>query len=252
LRARSLIAVAALLAAWELVARLKLAPSFLLPSVSEVVACLIGLVSTGVLTHHYLTSLVRWLLGFTAGSAVGVGLGLGMGLSRGLHDSAFPLIGVIYAVPAVAWIPLLLVWLGLSEALPIAVVFLCSSIPLAIVTLTAVREVSREVVDVARTLGARGLDLLATIMVPQALPTILSGLKVEAGMAWRSCFVAEMIAMPSGLGFLAMEASSMLRVDVVMAVVTVLAASNYVFHALFEKLEVALLRRREGLWSRSS
>lgn len=244
MRVKALIVLFAALAMWEMAIRFGFLSGFLFPSMVDVAYSLNKLIVSGILVNHYLASLIRVLVGFTLGSIAGVAVGVAMGYSRVVYDSTFLILTLLYSIPAVAWIPLLIVWIGLRELLPIAVVFLCSFVPLVFITLTGVRGVDRNVINVAKTLGACRWKLVTSIIIPQALPSILSGLKVEIGMAWRSCFVAEMVAMSSGLGFLAMEASSMLRVDVIIVTVTVLAASNYLFQELFERLELMITKRR--------
>ena len=239
-----LASVLAALAAWELAARLAPVPTQLFPPFSGVVRALIDLTASGELPLHYVRTLARVVIGFGLGSTLGVAVGAAAAYHRLTYGAAYPLIGLLYAVPAVAWIPLFMLWVGLGEALPVTVVFMCSFPPTAYATLTGARSVDAEMIRVARTLGAEGLTLLREVVLPQALPHILSGLKVEAGMAWRTCFVTEMVAMSSGLGLLAMEAQSVLRVDQILAVVLVLAASNYAFSWAFERLELSILRRR--------
>ena len=239
----SWISILAALGAWEAVARLNIVPTQLFPPFSKVLAALAQMALSGELPRHYARTLARVVLGFGLGSTLGIGVGLATAYHRLTYGALYPLVALLYAVPAVAWIPLFMLWIGLGEGLPVAVVFMCSFPPMVYSTLTGARSAGEDLIKVAKTLGADDLQVVATVLLPQALPHILSGLKVEAGMAWRSCFVTEMVAMSSGLGLLAMEAQSILRVDQILAVVMVLAASNYLFHWIFERLEVSLLRK---------
>lgn len=238
-----LLSIIALFALWEFAARLGVAPTYLFPPFSETLRALYDLAVGGKLGLNYLATLTRVLIGLGLGSSLGMLLGLAIAYHELSYRAFYPIVTLLYAIPAVAWIPLFLIWIGLNEALPIAVVFMCSFAPMVYVTLTGVRSLSPSVMRVAQTLGARGLKAVFHVLLPQALPSILSGLKVEAGMAWRSCFVVEMVAMSSGLGLLAMEAQSILRVDIILAVILILAASNYAFQLIIEKMEVKLLRK---------
>jgi len=238
-----LLSIIALFALWEFAARLGVAPTYLFPPFSETLRALYNLAVGGKLGLNYLATLTRVLIGLGLGSSLGMLLGLAIAYHELSYRAFYPIVTLLYAIPAVAWIPLFLIWIGLNEALPIAVVFMCSFAPMVYVTLTGVRSLSPSVMRVAQTLGARGLKAVFHVLLPQALPSILSGLKVEAGMAWRSCFVVEMVAMSSGLGLLAMEAQSILRVDIILAVILILAASNYAFQLIIEKMEVKLLRK---------
>ncbi len=239
----SWISILAALSVWEAVARLNIVPTQLFPPFSKVLAALVQMVLSGELPRHYARTLARVVLGFGLGSTLGIAVGLATTYCRLTYGTLYPLVALLYAIPAVAWIPLFMLWIGLGEGLPVAVVFMCSFPPMVYSTLTGARSAGEDLVRVAKTLGADDLQIMTTVLLPQALPHILSGLKVEAGMAWRSCFVTEMIAMSSGLGLLAMEAQSILRVDQILAVVVVLAASNYLFHWIFERLEVSLLTK---------
>ncbi len=238
-----ILSIIVLFALWELLARLGLAPAYLFPPFSETMKALYDLAVTGKLGLNYLATLIRVLIGLGLGASLGVLMGLAIAYHELSYRSLYPIVTLLYAIPAVAWIPLFLIWIGLNEGLPIAVVFMCSFAPMIYVTLSGVRSLSPSIMKVAQTLGARGLKAVFYVLLPQALPSILSGLKVEAGMAWRSCFVVEMIAMSSGLGLLAMEAQSILRVDIILAVILILAASNYAFQMLIEKIEVKMLRK---------
>ncbi|RLI29569.1 MAG: ABC transporter permease [Candidatus Hecatellales archaeon] len=240
---RKLLSIAALLAVWETAARLSPVPRQLFPPFTNVLVALWSLLLSGQLLENYLITLARTVSGFILGAGLGVLIGLALVYRKLAYETLYPVVTLLYAIPAVAWIPLFMIWVGLNEALPISVVFMCSFAPMVYITLTGARKVEDDVIKVARTLGANDLKIVTTILFPQALPSILSGLKVEAGMAWRSCFVAEMVAMSSGLGFIAMEAESILRVDIILAVILVLAISNYLFQELFEKIEVSILRR---------
>jgi ABC-type nitrate/sulfonate/bicarbonate transport system permease component len=237
------LSIVALFALWEVASRIGIAPAYLFPPFSETLKSLVGLATTGQLGLHYSITLMRVLMGLGMGSSIGILLGLAIAYSELAYRALYPIVTLLYAVPAVAWIPLFIIWIGLNEALPIAVVFMCSFVPMVYTTLTGIRSLSPSIVRVAQTLGARGPAALFYILLPQALPSILAGLKVEAGMAWRTCFVVEMVAASSGLGLLAMTAQSTLRVDVILAIVLILALSNYAFQVMIERAEVRLLRK---------
>jgi len=228
---------------WELVSRFRIAPPYLLPPPTTVLCTLYGLIVDGVLVREFMRTLARVVIGFSIGSIAGVLLGVAISLSRVLRESIYPLIAFIAVMPTVALIPLLIIWVGVNEALPIVTVFLCSFTPVLYTTITGIRLVDREVIGVARTLGASTSQIVFRVLIPQALPSILSSLKVEAVMAWKTCFVAEMVAMSSGLGYLMMIAQSLLRVDILLSALVVLALACYSFQQLFEWVELRILGR---------
>jgi len=127
--------------------------------------------------------------------------------------------------------------------LPITAVTICTSIPVVYNVISGLRSVDPETIGVARTLGSGRVRVLFTVALPQAVPSIFSALKLEAVMAWKTCFVSEALALSSGLGYLLVFAESTLQVDVLLAALLVLAASSYLFYMFFEKLEVIVLRK---------
>lgn len=238
-----LISIILLFVIWEVAARSGFAPMYLFPPFSKTIEALYNLVATGKLSLSYITTLTRVLIGLGLGSSLGILLGLVIAYHTLSYRALYPIVTLLYTVPAVAWIPLFIIWIGLNESLPIAVIFVCSFAPMIYITLTGVRSLSPNVMRVAQTLGARGFKAIFHVLFPHVLPSILSGLKVEAGMAWRSCFVVEMTAISPGLGSLAMEAQSILRVDIILAIILILTISNYIFQLIIEKLEVKMLKR---------
>lgn len=234
----TLIPVAVFIAAWEVVARFEVVASpELFPPVSVVAVELFGLIRSGMLTPHFLASLVRVVAGLLIGTAAGLTAGTLMGWSDLAHRSLHPLISLLYPIPALGWLPLLMIWVGIGEALPIAVVFVCSFFPVVYTTAAGLRRVDRRVLDAARCLGASEWRVLSTVAVPLALPEIFTGLRLEAGMAWRVILAAEMVAIPTGIGALMMRAESLVRVDILMACLVVLSVMCFLFEYSVRKLE---------------
>lgn len=236
--------VAVFLAAWEVVARLGLIPGQLFfPPFSEVMLEFYQLVASGVLVDNFLSSLTRVLIGLCAGSITGVAAGILMGWSKFLNRALNPIVSLLYPIPALGWLPLLLLWLGVSEALPIAIIFLCSFFPVCYNTATGVRSVDKSFVQVARTLGASDFRVLTTVVVPLAVPAIFTGLRLEAGMAWRVIVAAEMVAIPTGIGALLMRAESLIRVDIIIVCLMVLSLMCFSFERFFDYVENRFTRQ---------
>ncbi len=233
--------VAIFLAIWEMVARLDLIPGhFFFPPFSTVMQEFYRLVANGVLPSNFLSSLVRVLIGFCAGSLAGLLVGTLMGWKDLLNRAFSPLISLLYPIPALGWLPLLMLWIGINELLPIAIIFICSFFPICYNTATGIRNVDKNFVQAARTLGASDLRVLLTIVFPLALPTIFTGLRLEAGMAWRVIIAAEMVAIPTGIGALMMRAESLMRVDIIIVCLMVLATMCFLFERIFTYLEKRL------------
>ena len=124
--------------------------------------------------------------------------------------------------------------------LPIAIIFICSFFPVLYNTVTGIKNVDKDYIRVARTLGASDVKVLATVVMPLALPNIFTGLRLEAGMAWRVIIAAEMVAIPTGIGALLMKAESLIRIDIIIVCLIVLAVMCLAFERFFQYLEARL------------
>lgn len=233
--------VAVFLAIWEVVARLNLVPGeFFFPPFSTVVVEFYYLTATGVLGDNFLSSLVRVLIGFCAGSIAGLAVGMIMGWMDNINKALHPIVSLLYPIPALGWLPLLMLFIGINEMLPITIIFICSFFPVLYNTVTGIRNVDKDYIRVARTLGASDVKILTTVVVPLALPNIFTGLRLEAGMAWRVIIAAEMVAIPTGIGALMMRAESLIRIDIIIVCLIVLAVMCLSFEKFFEYLEAKL------------
>ena len=229
-----LLPIAIFLAVWEIVARLNLVPGqFSFPPFSTVVQEFYYLTVNGVLGDNFLSSLIRVLIGFTAGSIAGIMVGMIMGWKDIAHKALNPIISIIYPIPALGWLPLLMLWIGINEMLPITIIFICSFFPVCYNTVTGVRNVDKDYIQAARTLGASDIRILTTVVMPLALPNIFTGLRLEAGMAWRVIIAAEMVAIPTGIGALMMRAESLIRIDIIIVCLIVLAVMCLSFERFF-------------------
>jgi NitT/TauT family transport system permease protein len=236
-----LLPIAVFLAVWEIVARLDLIPGqIFFPPFSAVVVEFYYLTTNGVLGHNFLSSLVRVLIGFSAGSIAGLVVGTIMGWKEVINKALNPIISLLYPIPALGWLPLLILWLGIGEALPITIIFICSFFPVLYNTVTGIKNVDESYIQMARTLGASNMRILGTVVMPLALPNIFTGLRLEAGMAWRVIIAAEMIAIPTGIGALMMKASSLIRIDIIIVCLIVLSVMCLSFEKLFAYMEVRL------------
>lgn len=229
--------VAIFLALWEGAARLDLMPGHLfLPPFSVVMQEFYHLASSGVLADNFLSSLFRVVIGFCAGSIVGLIIGALMGSREVLNKTLSPIFSLFYPIPALGWLPLLMLWIGVNEMLPIAIIFICSFFPVLYNTITGIREVDKGLINTARTLGASDRYILIRVVLPLALPNIFTGLQLEAGMAWRVVIAAEMVAIPTGIGALMMRAESLVRVDIIIVCLIVLSMMCLLFERSFAYL----------------
>jgi NitT/TauT family transport system permease protein len=233
--------VAIFLAIWEIVARLNIvSEQFFFPPFSTVALEFYYLTANGVLGSNFLSSLSRVLIGFCAGSIAGIAVGIIMGWRDTINKALNPIVSLIYPIPALGWLPLLMLWIGINEMLPITIIFICSFFPVLYNTVTGIRNVDRDYIQVARTLGASDVKILATVVMPLALPNIFTGLRLEAGMAWRVIIAAEMVAIPTGIGALMMKAESLIRIDIIIVCLIVLSVMCLAFEKFFAYLEAKI------------
>ena len=160
------------------------------------------LIANGVLPTDVAVSAGRVLVGFALSCAVAVPLGLAVGCSRMLRAIVDPVVSLIRPLPSLSWIPLSMMWLGIGESQKYAIVFMGTLAPTLVFVIDATEQVDRVFIRAARNLGAGPLAILWEVILPGALPSILSALKVTLALAWACIISAEMVGATSGLGFL--------------------------------------------------
>ncbi|MCK5306760.1 MAG: ABC transporter permease, partial [Candidatus Omnitrophica bacterium] len=201
------------------------------------------LIANGVLIDNFLSSLIRVLIGLSAGSIAGITVGILLGYEQNLHKVTHPILSLFYPIPALGWLPILMLWFGISEMLPIMIIFICSFFPVLYNTVTGIKGVNKDFIKAAQSLGASEWKVLTTVVIPLALPNIFTGLRLEAGMAWRVIIAAEMVAIPTGIGALLMRAESLLRMDIIIVCLMVLAIMCLSFERFFIYLEHKLTHK---------
>lgn len=224
----SVAAVAVLIAVWWIAADLKLVSPVFLPGPADVLRQAVALASKGymdsTLFEHVAASLTRVLLALAGTVLVGVPIGVAMGLTtigRGIFD---PLIEFIRPIPPLAYLPLVIIWLGIGEPSKVLVIAIAMLAPITIATASGVRAVPAERLNAARSMGATRIQLVRHVILPSALPSILTGLRIALGAGWSTLVAAELVAATRGLGFMIQSASAFLVTDVVIAGIVIIAA----------------------------
>jgi NitT/TauT family transport system permease protein len=232
---------------WEITARYSLIPGgAFIPAFSQVVSTLFDFLARGILWESALSSLWRALAGMITGSVTGIAAGIALGMSPFLYAAFSPLIALLYPVPALGWLPILMIIFGIGDVIPVLLVFICSFFPLAYTTCQGIREVDPAYLNAAKGLGASKSRVLWDIMLPLALPSIFTGLKLEAGMAFRTIVAAEMIAIPTGLGALMMKGESLIRVDIILVALFTLSLISLAFERLIQYVAIKTV----GKWKK--
>jgi NitT/TauT family transport system permease protein len=165
-----------------------------------------GLTQLPHLRAYTLDSLFRVACGYGAAVLLGVPVGLALGWWSALAKATNPLIQMLRPISPLAWMPLAVIWFGVSNLAPIFLIFLASFFPVVVATMNGVRNVPPVFVQAGRNFGLSTGALLARVIVPAVLPRILVGLRIAFGVAWLVLVAAEMIAVDSGLGYLIIDA----------------------------------------------
>ncbi|MBI3436188.1 MAG: ABC transporter permease [Proteobacteria bacterium] len=224
---------------WETVARLGLFPRRLFPPLEEIASAFVSMTISGVLPHHAIQSLLRLTAGFALAALVGIALGIAMGRSRRAEDVFLPLVSIAAPIPGIAYAPIFMLWFGLGEMPAILLVGFVSSFAVIINTWTGVKAVKQIWVRSAQAMGADNRRLFWHVIVPGALPYILTGLRLGLAQAWRILVVIELLAaVPFGLGWLIFGAREFLNTDVMLAGVAVIGMIGLVLEKqVFQRLE---------------
>jgi NitT/TauT family transport system permease protein len=223
---------------WEVVAHLGIFPRRLFPPLEEVAATFLRLLANGILLHHVWQTLLRLLAGFLVAGIVGVALGILMGRSRRVEDYLLPLVSFGAPIPGIAYAPLFMLWFGLGNLSAVLLVGFVAAFPIVINTWTGVKAVKDIWVRSAYAMGANDRRLFRQVILPGALPYILTGLRLGIAQAWRILVVVEMLAaVPWGLGWLIFGAREFLNTDVMLAGIAAigiigLLLENFVFKRL--------------------
>ncbi|HZR61524.1 MAG TPA: ABC transporter permease [Xanthobacteraceae bacterium] len=226
-------------AIWETVAHLGLFPAQFFPTLETIGTTFVRLTASGVLPHHALDTVLRLLAGFALAAAFGVAAGVLMGRSRAAEDYLLPLIAIGAPIPGLAYAPLFLLWFGPGNVPSVLLVAFVSAFPIIYNSWTGVKAVKEIWLRSAQAMGADDRRLFRHVILPGALPYIMTGLRLGLAQAWRILVAVEMLAaVPWGLGWLIFGAQEFLNTDVMLAGIAVIAAIGLALEKLvFAKLE---------------
>jgi taurine transport system permease protein len=231
---------AALLAIWAVVVAATGVPMRIFPQVTDVVAALAGMTASGELAAHLAASLRRVLIG--AALAVGTALPFGVALGASPRLSAFfaPLLRFSVALAGIAWIPIATLWLGYGDGAVIFIVWNAMFFALAYNTVLGVRRIPLPLLRAARSMGAGRVRMFWEVLLPGALPSVVTGLRIGLGYGWRGLVAAEIIATSAGLGYALFLAQKTFSTDVIIASMVIIG----VLWLVMDRLLLAPLERR--------
>ena len=226
-----------LVVVWELLSRAGWLSPQVLPAPSRIFETAVRLAKAGPLLNDLGVSLLRAAAGFAIGGSIGFALGTMVGFSRVAEAAIDRTVQMVRAIPFLALLPLVIVWLGVGEGQKVFLVALGVAFPIYINTTLGIRQVDPKLVELGRIQGLDTLQLIRRIILPGALPSILTGVRYALATAWLALVVAETIGAQSGIGFLAMDAREFLRTDVIVLTIMIYALIGVAADAIARLLE---------------
>jgi len=224
---------------WEIVARAGIFPRRLFPTLEDVASSFVHLTISGILPHHAIDTIIRLLSGFALAGIFGVTIGVLMARSRRAEDIFLPLVSICAPIPGLAYAPLFLLWFGLGNLSSVLLVGFVSAFPIIFNSWTGVKAVKEIWIRSAQSMGADDRRLFRHVILPGALPYILTGMRLGLAQAWRILVAVEMLAaVPWGLGWMIFGARKFLNTDVMMAGIVVIAVIGLALEKfVFRKIE---------------
>ena len=232
-----------LVALWWGISLSGLIPAYRLPSPPTVVLAAVDLAQRGLLGSYAAISTQRVLLGFLIGSSVGLVLGSVVGLSQRASALLAPTIGGLRAVPSLAWVPLLVLYLGIHEDSKVLLVAIGAMFPVYTTVAGALQHVDKHLVELGRAFGYTRFELLTRVQLPAVIPTVVSGLRLALAQSWLFLVAAELISSSMGLGYLLIESHNNGRIDRIFVAIIALAILGKLTDAMIGLFERYLLSR---------
>jgi len=238
----SVLSVTALLLLWWAATTSHWVPPLFLPSPQAVGRAFVdawrGDIQGGQpLAAHLGWSALRVFGAFALAAVTAVPIGLAMGVSRTARGLLDPPIEFYRPLPPLAYLPLVVIWLGIDERAKIVVIYLACFAPIAMAARAGVRSATREQINAAYALGASFTQVVGHVILPAALPEILTGLRIAIGFGWTTLVAAEMVAATVGLGQMVLNASSFLRTDLVVMGIVLIGAIAWAFDLAMRAIE---------------
>lgn len=235
----------ALLALWYLAARYEWVPPQVLPAPDAVLQTLDELYRSGELWSNLQVSALRVLGGFAVGLSGGLALGAAMGLSPRFRDYVYPTFKAFSQVPVLGWLPLLMLLVGIDEALKIILIAKAALVPIAINTCKGIENVPARYLEVARVLRLTRWQTLSRVVFPAAAAPIWNGVRYGLTHAWLALVVVELLASSEGLGYMIVYGRQLFQLDMVIAAVIVVGVVGFTLDKALAIAEQAVLRWRK-------
>ena len=233
-----------LLIIWQLLFQIGFIKPVILPPPSKVAQSFLELIGNGQLFKHIGISILRVLEGFGIAAIIGISLGIAIGLSKVLDRLTDFVIQVIKPIPPIAWIPLAILWFGIGESSKIYIIFMGAFFPILVNVLDGVRQTDIKYVELARVLEIDQKKFIRQVVIPGALPSVMTGLRVGIGVAWMCVVAAELIAATQGIGYLINDGRQLSQPDIVLVGMIAIGIIGKLMDDLLKLLEKRLVTWR--------
>ena len=234
------------IALWQLAIIVGNFDEALLPSPLKVVQALAEIASNGVLMDGIASSMYRFVIGYLISVVLGVAVGLLIGNVNILFRLVNPVVQMIRPIAPVAWMPIIVLLIGIGDAPAIAIIFLAGFFPVMLTTASATHKVDEIYLKVARNYGISRTRTVFQIILPAIFPQIANSLHIALGTSWIFLVSGEMVGTQSGLGYMIIDARNNLRTDILLATMLVIGVIGFVLDILIGRIELSVLR----LWGR--
>jgi NitT/TauT family transport system permease protein len=229
-----------LLIIWSILTYGRFVDPLFLPSPGRVFQAGVDLFSELGFTTDILNSVYRVMMGFVVAAIIGVPIGLIMGAFKVAEAFTEPVVGFIRYMPASAFIPLFILWLGIGDIEKIAIIFVGSFFQLVLMVAVVAKNVHKDMLETAYTLGAKRFQVIRKVLLPASLPGIVDTLRIIVGWAWTYIIVAELVASASGIGYMIISSQRMLRTgNIIFGILTIGMLgliTDFFFKWLYNKL----------------
>jgi ABC-type nitrate/sulfonate/bicarbonate transport system permease component len=218
----------------------------MLPPPTAVFSAAIDLMNRGVLLTHVFDSLKRVLLAVGTASAIGIPLGLAMGWFPRFRRAVDPLLEFIRPIPPLAWIPLSILWFGIGDTQIVYIIFLAAFFPIVLNSMAGARDIDTYLVRAGLSLGARPGELFATVVLPGAMPNIFTGVRIGLGIGWMALVAGELVAAPTGLGYMINNARTLFRSDYILLGMVLIGVLGLALDFIMRKLALLIMPWHRG------
>jgi len=230
---------------WEILSDLGRLNAYLLPPPTLIVDRLMTTLGNGELLKHLGASLSRVVYGFSIALCMALPLGFLLGLVPGVRNLLSPTLSFLQQIPAIAWIPMFILWLGIDEASKIAIIVYSAFFPIFLNTLYGIASTDPKLKEVAYTYGLSRWGLITRVYLPSAAPSVFVGMRLGLSFSWRSLVAAELLGASKGIGYLIQEGREMAQPDLMMVGVFFIGLTGLLLDFIFCHLENRFLPWQE-------